>query len=560
MNFAIQDQMDKQNTKLSIFDSESGHDSESNSDYEFENKKKNISIKKNIVPNEYVEYFDIDFKKKLGKYTFGLDKVIPWEDSNFVFTGGLLYDIINERFTQDLQDIDLFFYGSIKSKRNTFNKLLNNLDMNQYNYLIGFIGSVIYVFIQGVSRIIQLIMTDKTNPEAIVDTFDMTHLQFYFDGNNVFGTNKAISQLDTKETDFTGTQSVSYRLIKYYERGNCNVDKQLFLTNNFVMSEESMKKLQKQLLQKNMYKSTYNLTLYPDLTPINFYSINRIKLDIGSYFDKCKIFYTKPDNKDLNTEINMAGKFINYFHINDKYSQKKVFMCGLKYDFYDSDDELEPDYSDEIPQDEKYIVNIRDHYKGNHIYDSFMFSSPKFFSFYLPCKFIGCENFYFNQVDCEKNNHTYKMGKRIFFELEFDKIEKKLIKLINYQKIEHDILTNGEKYYYCEKKNLKKMFNGTKDLNVILPFENTKKYPDINFGSAETKFLNSNGLLIKSNIYNTDDFDKIYGKDFFENLNQGQSVNCLFRYFIYLGYLLRPSKINFVEVNLQLRYIHIKNN
>jgi len=127
---------------------------------------------------KYNEYQNINFEKKLGKYTFGLDKVIPWEDSNFVFSGGLLYDIITERFSQDLMDIDLFFYGSVESKIKTMNKLFDNLDKNQYSYLFGYNRSVIYIFIQGIPRIIQLIMTNKTNPESIINQFDLMEINY----------------------------------------------------------------------------------------------------------------------------------------------------------------------------------------------------------------------------------------------------------------------------------------------------------------------------------------------------------------------------------------------
>jgi hypothetical protein len=90
---------------------------------------------------------------------------------------------------------------------------------------------------------------------------------------------------------------------------------------------------------------------------------------------------------------------------------------------------------------------------------------------------------------------------------------------------------------------------------VILPFENTKKYPNINQDSDETKFLNSNGLLINSSIYDIDGFEKTYGIDFFDNINPGQNVNCLFRYFIYISY--HSTNINYVDINLQLQYINI---
>lgn len=48
-------------------------------------------IKKKLCPEyeyeyEYIEHVDKDFSSKLGKFTFGLDKVIPWSESNVIFT------------------------------------------------------------------------------------------------------------------------------------------------------------------------------------------------------------------------------------------------------------------------------------------------------------------------------------------------------------------------------------------------------------------------------------------------------------------------------------------
>jgi len=133
----------------------------------------------------YKEYYDEKFLQKLGQYTFGLDKIIPWEDGNFVFSGGLLFDILRNRYTDDLMDIDLFFFGSSESKYKTINKILDRLDIKQYYYLIGLHNSVIYIFVQGIPRIIQLIMTDKTNPKDIISSFDLTNLMFYFDGSEI---------------------------------------------------------------------------------------------------------------------------------------------------------------------------------------------------------------------------------------------------------------------------------------------------------------------------------------------------------------------------------------
>lgn len=127
-------------------------------------------------------------------------------------------------------DIDLFFYGSMKEKIKTINKLFDNLDLNQYSYLIGNNRSVIYVFIQGIPRIIQLVMTDKSNPESIINDFDMTHVTSYSDGNKLFCSTKTLEYLDTKLKNSIKSKYLhKNRIIKYIERGILNDN--IMLTN-----------------------------------------------------------------------------------------------------------------------------------------------------------------------------------------------------------------------------------------------------------------------------------------------------------------------------------------
>jgi len=207
------------------FELDSDSDSDSDSDFVIKKTKKplNISIKNKLV-EKYTEYNDEEFIQKLGEFTFGLDKIIPWEDGNFVCSGGLLFDIITNKFSHDLMDIDLFFYGSIESKISTINKLLNNLDKNQYYYLIGNNRSVIYIFIQGVPRIIQLIMTDKMDPESIINEFDLSHVMSYTDGEKIYCSKIALEYLNAK-TKFQKENTINInhyhknRIIKYMERG-----------------------------------------------------------------------------------------------------------------------------------------------------------------------------------------------------------------------------------------------------------------------------------------------------------------------------------------------------
>ena len=229
------------------------------------NSLKNITSSLNLTNlPEYTKLNPTIILNCIGKYTFGLDKVIPWENNNFVFSGGLLYDIITERFDENLMDIDLFFYGSEDAKINTFKQILRNLETHNYKYLVGIVKSVVYVFIQGIPRIIQLIFTSCTSPEEIINNFDLTHIQSYWDGHDYFAKTKSISDIMTHQTNSTRDENEfkikPYRLIKYLER-NVNAEKILYDDYNFILNIEEYYGLAKYRAQKKFYSETKNLTM-----------------------------------------------------------------------------------------------------------------------------------------------------------------------------------------------------------------------------------------------------------------------------------------------------------
>lgn len=516
----------------------------------------NIYLKKNIVLNNYTEYKDDKIIRKLGKHTFGLDKVLPWEDGNFVFSGSLLMDAIKDNFNPELTDIDLFFYGSIESKKNTVNNLLNNLEMNQYDYLFGYNGSIMYIFVQGIPRIIQLIMTNKTKPEEIIDGFDFTHIQFYFDGSKIYGSYKAIEHLKTNTTEFTETHKVQYRLIKYLEKGNESLSKLIFMTDAFILNSQTIDKILYEKKQKILYKKTHNLTLYSDFTPINFNEIDRSKLELKDYFDRCKIYYGNPRNKDLSLDINMVGNFIDYFRMEDEYSINSLFNFGGKF----RDDKVLFNYNfSEIT----HAINFRyslDYYNNS---TTKCIYSPHLHSFYLPCEFVSCEDFNFKS-EIEDEIVT---GKKIYLKLKNKNLEKKITSIINIKtfKNSHISVFVHEEYPHKNRYYLKDTFLNKFDENdpeniqkIFTPFENTLDYPTINLNSTTDKFINTEDLIIKSNIYNVKWFENINGVNFFENLNSGQEIYCTFRYFIHINYNLQNKTINKIDFNLQPCYVCVK--
>jgi len=503
-------------------------------------------MKKTIVKQKYTEYKDEEFNTKLGKFTFGLDKVIPWEKTNFILTGGLLYDVLTNNFSHELMDIDLFFYGTIELKLEILQELMMNLDLNQYDWMIGYIGSVIYLFIQGIPRIIQLIMTDKNSPEEIIDTFDLTHIQMYYQNEVVYGTELAISQLETKTTDSTNTHFVPYRLIKYFEKG-LNIGDKIFSNDNFISSLLT-EKIYNYRRQHKIYIITNNLSIYPDGTHIDFANWDKKKLDLGrKYFDKCKIYYTKPNNKEILSDVNMVGQFLNYFHINKNHMEQKLFnnkdgwMENLNYTYKQVDD-----------NDILYSSNGR----GHSFQDtrSVFINNYELTCFYLPCEFIKYEDFYY-YYDCS-DKEMIKKSIRIYFKLTNKDIINRMLHIIDYDKIKSKIDDDCD-IYQEKKTSLKKLL---KDWNgkIGVPFENTFQYPKANKYNHSTEFIDvDDGLVIKSYIYNLKKFDEINEFNTFKKLVQGQKVYCMFKFFTYINHQNKfPFYINTIDVNLQLMYIH----
>jgi hypothetical protein len=267
-------------------------------------------------------------------------------------------------------------------------------------------------------RIIQLIMIDKKSPEEIVDTFDFTHVQMYYQNNTICGTKTSISQLKTKMTNFTKTHYVPNRLIKYFEKG-MNISDKIFTNDNFIFSD-SIEKLHKYKSQKKIYSITNNLTIYPDGTQIDFTNWNKHKLDLGKlYFDKCAIYYAKPDNKDIMLDINMVGKFLDYFHLNNDRNRKRFFDCknkGLKND----------DYSyGQIDKDSSYTIH--NYYTQIPNSASKIIASSELSYFYLPCKFIKYEEFNYESMNYVCGHFIIKKGIRAYFKLMDKNIINKLL-------------------------------------------------------------------------------------------------------------------------------------
>lgn len=122
---------------------------------------------------------------------------------------------------EKLSNIDLFFYGDLNLMMELFKLLLENLESNKIEYLIGIANSVVWIFIKGTIKIIQLIFTDKSSPDEIIDTFDLTHLQSYWTGTKLYCKNGLENYIYNNQT-YSNYKPRPSRIIKYLRR-NLNV-------------------------------------------------------------------------------------------------------------------------------------------------------------------------------------------------------------------------------------------------------------------------------------------------------------------------------------------------
>lgn len=566
LSYVVENYKEKESDLYSESDDESDNESDSESDNEYIVKPKSKAFKYKSYEtnkinetnsnNEYIEYECDNFFQKIGQYTFGLDKVIPWEESNFVLSGGLLYDIITDRFDQNLMDIDLFFYGDSVSKHNTINKLLDNLDKEQYYYLIGYVGSVIYIFVQGIPRIIQLIMTNKTHPKEIIDSFDFTHIMSYSDGTKIFSNPITINQFGTKNTDVKIIHK--NRIIKYFERG-LNLNDVLLSDHNFVIDDEEKHKIIKSNLQKKLYSSTYNLTRYPnDLTSqIDFRNVDRNRIDMKSYFN-CTVNYNKLDNHEFKNNVNMFGAFVDYLHLKPNNILKNCEKIN-----------------DKVSKKVK-IDNFKLHQISNSNYGK-LFTLLENSSIYIPCKFIKYEkltielaklnqnihhkevyNYNYNNNENNDNNNLddnnetkYHQVIKIYMELE----KYKIINYLKY-KIDNILLLDNLNFEWDDNKQKKKLNKSKKELNddkIFLPFvklDNADKDNDLD------KDLNN--LIICSNLWGNSihKFEQINDM-ILDKLVSGQDINCILSLSVYVR-TIDGENIDFIDVNLYPEYIFTK--
>lgn len=166
--------------------------------------------------NVYCDY--ITFKKRLNKFTFNILNNIEWKD--IIVAGGSIGILLDENKNINNfkdSDIDIFIYGDkVNEKIEYLLFYIEKLNFNKIRYI--YRDNIIEIFIEN-NRKIQIIPTCFKTPEDIINSFDLSNTQIYYDGNNVLASYIGFNSLIHKKIISTKTFILWERKFKYIKRG-----------------------------------------------------------------------------------------------------------------------------------------------------------------------------------------------------------------------------------------------------------------------------------------------------------------------------------------------------
>ena len=136
--------------------------------------------------------------------------------SNVIMAGGFIFGLLSPNSLLPSSDIDFFIYGETEKDR--YNKSLYLLKhfCKPDSYCI--INKSVLIIINKGMRDIQIIVTDKTNPIDITNSFDLNYTKCYCDGQTIMCSNECIYALEHR--------------IAVIDSAKNNTDKRLYKTHS----------------------------------------------------------------------------------------------------------------------------------------------------------------------------------------------------------------------------------------------------------------------------------------------------------------------------------------
>jgi len=258
---------------------------------------------------KFSENTEEPISKRLNKLTYGLISHLNLSHENMIFSGGLVYDILhgtNNLSYNEFRDIDLFLFGKCDRQQiimNQINKLQNVYGAS--NIIVGYVGSVVNIFIVGVPRVVQIINFDGETPLDVINHFDLDYVQSYFydkNPNSYWVSPQCTNAIKTGVVHQTGNNLKFYRLLKSRSKGFdiSEVIKSPGFSN--IITQSDFKPQIKQYKQIEYYKQTSNLTtgLYSEEL-LCLFGLKEFNHEIVIPISKFKLY-----NNDVNKNNNLV--------------------------------------------------------------------------------------------------------------------------------------------------------------------------------------------------------------------------------------------------------------
>ncbi len=347
-----------------------------------------LSRVEQLISNTKVEYikglkqkflsqsnlFGLHFKHKfnigatiVNKYTHikHTHKVLEINSPNVVWSGSSVYHLGYTKINSlELVDLDLFIIGTPEEKMAVIDKIKSNLIelFGSQNVIYKTCGSVGYIFIKGIPRIIQLICWGGpgTTAQDVITHFDFDYLKSmikYDEKTNTYicySMDCAVKCVNSKAIILANPKKIKpYRLEKARSNGfDTSTCKSLALNlgpnDHYVMLRNR--------LAKEYYVSTSNLT--------------RETQDLE--FDLENLFGVKPS-----PELTLEGSFDTYAHTNHTksfdslsanefkltslskiFSEQKIVLVAKILSFYKYKESYQPYSQLIISIDDQQIINL----------------------------------------------------------------------------------------------------------------------------------------------------------------------------------------------------------
>ena len=174
--------------------------------------------------NEGEPVISPSFKKNFNKYTENIFDDFNW--SNCVVAGGLANKITDKNFDANLRnglyelsDIDIFLYGKTYKKKQKIVYILNFMRDKLGRYYLGNYPNVLSLFFPEYHLEIQIVIGNYKSPLQIINDFDLSHLQMYYDGKTIRGTQENMIALETRTTKVMKNKINIKLITKIYNSG-----------------------------------------------------------------------------------------------------------------------------------------------------------------------------------------------------------------------------------------------------------------------------------------------------------------------------------------------------